>query len=51
MGKNKDKTISYKLKFTDDAKFTASLLSNFAHFLTKGSHKNKCKYGHDRRKM
>ena len=36
-------TISYKIKFIDNAMFLASSLSNLVDNLTEGIHKNKCK--------
>ena len=36
-------TISYKIKFIDSARFTASSLSNLVDNLTEGIHKLKCK--------
>ena len=36
------KTISYKLKFVDSARFMASSLSNRTNNLTEGIHKTKC---------
>ena len=41
------KTISYRLQFTDSARFIASSLSNLAKNVVEGIHKIKCKYGHD----
>ena len=37
-------TISYKIKFSDSARFMATSLSNFVDNLTEGIHKIKCKY-------
>ena len=37
------KTISYKIKFIDSAKFMASSVSNLIDNLTEGIHKIKCK--------
>ena len=41
------KTISYKLKFIDRAKFMTSSLSNLATNLAEGIHKSEFKYGHE----
>ena len=48
--KSKPKTISYKLKFIDRARFTASLLSKPAGNLAEGTTKNKSKYEDDNKK-
>ena len=46
-GKEITKTISYKLKFVDNARFMASSLSNLVNSLTKRIHKIKCKSEND----
>ena len=40
------KNISYRLQFTDGARFMSSSLSNLVNNLSKRIHKVKCKYGH-----
>ena len=44
---NKNKNISYKLQFTDGARFMTSSLSNLANNLADGIHKIKCRNEHD----
>ena len=46
-GKEITKTIPFKLKFLDSARFMASSLSNLVNNLAAGIHKVKCKYEHD----
>ena len=48
-GKQVTKSISYKLKFIDIARFMASSLSNLVDVLAEGNHKIKCKYGHEKK--
>ena len=45
-----DKSISYILQFIDRARFTASSLSNLVNNLSEGTHRIKCKFGHDNKK-
>ena len=47
MEKKKLKTISYKGKFIESARFVASSLSNVVNNLVGGIHQIKYKYGHD----
>ena len=49
-GEEITKTISYKLKFIDSARFMTSSLSNFVNTLAEGICKIKCKYRHDNKK-
>ena len=44
---NKNKNISYKLQFTDGARFMTSSLSNLVNNLADGIHKIKCRNEHD----
>ena len=44
------KTISYRLKFIDSARFMASSFSNSINTLAEEIHKFKFKYGHDDKK-
>ena len=41
---------SYILQFIDSARFTASSLSNFVNNLSEGTHRIKCKFGHNDKK-
>ena len=49
-GEKITKNISYILQFIDSAKFMASSLSNLLNNLSEGTHRIKCKYGHDDKK-
>ena len=42
--------MSYRIQFTDSARFVASSLSNLVNNLAEGINKIKCKYGHDDKK-
>ena len=44
------KNISYILQFIDNARFTASSISNLVSNLSAGIHRIKCKYEHDDKK-
>ena len=44
------KAISYRLQFTDSAKFMTSSLSNLVNNIAEKIHRTKCKYGHDNKK-
>ena len=46
-GEEITKTIYYKVKFVDSARFTANSSSNLVDNLTEGIHKIKCKYEYD----
>ena len=50
-GEEIPKNLSYILQFIDNARFMASSLSNLLNNLSEGIHRNKCKYGHDNKKM
>ena len=53
IGKNGEKVIiniSYILKFLDSPRIMASSLSNLVNNLSEGTHKIKCKYGHNDKK-
>ena len=50
MEKKFTKTISYKWKFINNARFMASSLSNLVDSLAERIHKIKCKYRHDNKK-
>ena len=41
------KTISYRLRFIDCARFMAISLSNLVNKIAEAIHKTKCKYGHN----
>ena len=45
------KPINHRLQFFDSPRFIASSLSNLVDNLAKGTHKVKCKYGHDDKNM
>ena len=49
-GKKYTKNISYKLQFTDSARFMASSLSNLVNNISERIHIIKCKHGHDDKK-
>ena len=49
-GEEITKAISYILRFTDSARFTASSLSNLVNNFSKGIHRLKCQFGHDDKK-
>ena len=54
IGRNGDETtkdISYKLQLINKARYVESSLSNFVGGLAEETHKIKCKYGHDDKKM
>ena len=44
------RNISYILQFIDRARFMPSSLSNLVNNLSEGTHRIKCKYGHDDKK-
>ena len=46
-GEEITKNISYILQFIDSVRFMASSFSNLVNNLSEGTHKFKCKYGHD----
>ena len=50
MEKKNTKTISYKLKFIDNARFMASSLSNLVNYLAEGIDKIERKYRHGNKK-
>ena len=49
-GEKITKNISSILQFIDSAKFMASSLSTLLNNLSEGTHRIKCKYGHDDKK-
>ena len=49
-GDETTKDISYKLQLINKARYVESSLSNFVGGLAEGTHKIKCKYGHDDKK-
>ena len=49
-GEEITKNLSYILQFIDSTRFMASSLSNLVNNLSEGTHRIKCKYGHDDKK-
>ena len=47
-GEEITKTISYKLKFAESARFIVGSLSNLVNNVAEGSHKIECKYERNR---
>ena len=50
MEKKNAKTISYRLRFVDSARFIPSSLSTLVSYIAEGIHKTKWKHGHDDKK-